>query len=872
MRIIEVCFIVLFLLFQAPPIVGSPAGPEAGPEKLHAYRAANLRQISYDLSFAIDPKLGRWTSTSRITLTIPAVDKPLTVDLLSATPREILINDQPLPTTAHNGTQVIIPAGYLREGKNTVVVTVEESFSQRQNPALHQHNALDAPDALLSTRFAPYGFCHVFAGFDQPEIRAKVQMTVSVPANWQVIGFGRESSRSTGDGRIAYSFTSNTSLSSDGIGFIAGVLKTWERRGTSRPLRILAPPNFEAGIELGQLIATVEKSLNRLDDDIFPTFPFEKLDLVITPNRRGTIQSFAGAILVPPHRLPAQTYDEADRFMASIALQNHLVRQWAGLWASPSSRREEHLWQSLLWTTSLTETLDSHYARIGFPFYSGLAQTESFLQEPFSLDDPPFSSDKRPQVDPSYTMVPWVFRGSGILHERFVRDDDHDWKNALGAFARKKGGQAVAFADFLKELDDEVSPHPDDSWPAIMNATTIPKLEVSLSCYKNRMTELAIHAPSPIGKHAMPRQLEVALLYRDGKGNLVPRETLRTPIQNFPVKFKEASGLLCPTLVIPNPRQTYHAEYRLDKQTVASLTNTLHRLLDPALRLSAWNHLWIMTLNGYFSPQNMAHTLQKNLLLEQDPAAVDLGGRMIVRLLEWTAAFTENNGPDVLAWEQFLEQAMTTHASVSRLHDSWQRLYFEIGESRRVQDAISQFLTKSFDKKNRPPSDRLWPLLARLTALHNPKAESLRARMTEISGDSAPLWNTALNLTLPDFKKKRQFIMDTLAQTSELTTDDLGLILPLLFPLHQTDMKERLADEFWLTLQGNIGHSEDARLAQIIRYTVPRTCHPEGGKRLELWLATPQLPPLTKATLHQALRWERTCTVLEAAGKFDGNR
>src|SRR5215204_896990 len=158
-----------------------PATPGPGvSETLARERAAAIRDLKYELSFAIpaDRKTAvRGRSIARFLL-----EKPHRVVFDFAQPSERLTQVRAAgrviaPSVADG--HIVIPAEMTQAGANDI----EFEF-------VAGDEALNRNDEFLYTLFVPARARLTFPCFDQPDLKARYSLTLTVPAGWQAVSNG----------------------------------------------------------------------------------------------------------------------------------------------------------------------------------------------------------------------------------------------------------------------------------------------------------------------------------------------------------------------------------------------------------------------------------------------------------------------------------------------------------------------------------------------------------------------------------------------------------------------------------------------------------------------------------------------------------
>jgi aminopeptidase N len=101
------------------------------------------------------------------------------------------VDNSCLPTVpvTYNGAFLTLPAQALREGSNSVFVAHEHAFGE-DGTGLHRFVDPEDHRTYLYTYLWPYYANRVFPSFDQPNLKAKITLTVTAPEDWTVVSTG----------------------------------------------------------------------------------------------------------------------------------------------------------------------------------------------------------------------------------------------------------------------------------------------------------------------------------------------------------------------------------------------------------------------------------------------------------------------------------------------------------------------------------------------------------------------------------------------------------------------------------------------------------------------------------------------------------
>lgn len=84
-----------------------------------------------------------------------------------------------------NGLFVKIPTQYLNNGRNTLTIVFSNEYSNDGN-GLHSFTDTDSKQYLYSQCEA-YWCNRIFPSFDQPDLKATLEVTITAPTDWVII-------------------------------------------------------------------------------------------------------------------------------------------------------------------------------------------------------------------------------------------------------------------------------------------------------------------------------------------------------------------------------------------------------------------------------------------------------------------------------------------------------------------------------------------------------------------------------------------------------------------------------------------------------------------------------------------------------------
>ena len=182
--------------------------------ELAQYRKQQLSDIVYRLHFSIPKEKDQPISTTlQVEFTVNDLQNDVFLDFNEATAKlkSIKINDKKASIN-HQKEHIILAKSLLQLGKNTVAITFDAG-----------ETSLNRNNEFLYTLLVPDRASTLFPCFDQPDLKAKYNLTLTAPKDWQVLAGGKlTSSKASQEGFTTHVFDETDLMSTYLFSFVAG--------------------------------------------------------------------------------------------------------------------------------------------------------------------------------------------------------------------------------------------------------------------------------------------------------------------------------------------------------------------------------------------------------------------------------------------------------------------------------------------------------------------------------------------------------------------------------------------------------------------------------------------------------------------------
>jgi aminopeptidase N len=589
-----------------------PPPPEPGiPAALADARAARVSQVHYEVAFTVparrdEPVRGRVLAT----FTLADASKPLAFDFTQ--PAEALesvtANGQRVDVAIVNG-HILIPAVALTAGSNGVEMVFRAGDA-----------ALNRQDELMYTLFVPARASLTMPCFDQPDLKARWQLSLQIPAGWTAVANGREVGRATAASFTSLIFEETPPLPTYLFAFAAGqfVVETGERSG--RTFRMLHRETDAAKVARNRdvIFDLHARALGWLEDYTAIPYAFGKFDFVLIPSFQFGGMEHAGAVF----------YNASGLLLDESATQNQLLgramliaHETAHMWFGDlvTMRWFDDVWMKEVFANFMA-------AKIVNPSFPAVNHELRFLFQQYPAA---YDVDRTEGANPIrqslanlneagslygaiiYQKAPIVMRQL----ERILGGDA--FRDGLREYLKAHSMANATWPDLIAILDAR-TPVDLAAWSrAWVTERGRPLIRTVLEVANGKITRLAFRQEDPLGRRLVwPQRIQVVIDEAPGA------RAIEIALDTDETALPDAAALPEPRWILPVGGGLGYGGFKLDPATLSFLTTSLAQIPDPLTRGAALVALWEAMLDGDVPPAEVLRAIATALPREADELIV----------------------------------------------------------------------------------------------------------------------------------------------------------------------------------------------------------------------------------------------------------
>ncbi|MFD2574237.1 M1 family metallopeptidase [Spirosoma soli] len=719
--------------------VSQPSVETGVSQTLAQFRKQTIRQLTYALNLDIPAQKSQpipASATITFEWTAPAGGKstaPLQLDFKEEQThlQNVSVNEANIPIV-FKSEHLLISTAYLKPGRNTITIQFTAG-----------NLSLNRNDDYLYTLLVPDRARTVFPCFDQPDLKASFQLSLTVPKSWQAMtNAALQDSVVTGNRKTIHFQRSNI-IPTYLFSFVAGKFTPVSRTINNRFMTLLHRETDSSKIRLSldTIFTSHADALRFLEDYTQIPYPFQKFDFAAIPDFQYGGMEHVGAI---DYRLSSLFLDAGATRDQKLSRATLIAHETAHMWFGDlvTMRWFDDVWLKEVFANFMADKV----TETSFP--------DSNYDLQFVVDHFPaaYAVDRTEGANPigqplANLQEAGTLYGGIIYHkapimmrqlERLMGKDN--LRDGLREYLKKYAESNASWVDLIAILDART---PTDlvAWNQVwVNQTGRPKFSYQLDKQDGKISRFSIAQLGEDGsKRIWPQGFELALIYADHV------EEVTVAMNEANVVVTEAVGKPVPEFVVFNSSGQGYGLFPVDPAMIPQLTT----LKNPVTRAAAYINLYENMLTGQVvKPAQLAETYQKLLSTESEELNVRLLTSQLSDIV-WNFTKPESRLALATSVEQAAWQAMNRETAPGKKKLLF-RLYQNIALSSEARDRLYTIWNDQQAPAGVTLTEDDYTSLALALAVRDyPAATILSRQLTRIKN--------------PDRKKRLEFMMPALS-------------------------------------------------------------------------------------------------------------
>ncbi|MFZ9360015.1 MAG: aminopeptidase N [Candidatus Nanopelagicales bacterium] len=523
------------------------------------------------------------------------------IDLVSPLVESVWLNGEELNVKeVFNGTRI-----QLRNlnPENKLKIKAQCSY-MNTGEGLHRHVDPVDNEVYIYTQFEVPDCRRVFPVFEQPDIKAVLNLTVKAPTKWTVISNTETPApKNIEDNFSIWTFNQTPKMSSYLYAICAGpyAKKTdiYEGKFGKYPLAIFVRPSLSQYLDHEEIFEVTKQGFKWFEEKFQIGYPFKKYDQVFVPEfNAGAMENVGCVTFRDEYIFRSRTTRTAYESRANTIL-HELAHMWFGDLVTMK-------WWNDLWLNESFAEWAAHWASSGATQYNEAwtlfhVQRKAWAYRQDQLPSTHPIAANMPDLDSVYENFDGITyaKGASALRQLVAWVGEENFLKGLKNYFEKYAWKNTELKDLLNELSIS-SGRELDSWSKIWlessGATLLrPDIEVDEN---NLITKLLINQEppsSPPGLDPVLRPHRLALgVYEKQENKLVRTKRIEVDVVGGQTEIKELVGTKRPDLLLINDDDLTYAKIRLDSHSLNTATKEIASIESSLSRALIWGAVWDM--------------------------------------------------------------------------------------------------------------------------------------------------------------------------------------------------------------------------------------------------------------------------------------
>ncbi|MER7621385.1 aminopeptidase N [Streptomyces sp. NPDC126503] len=534
------------------------------------------------------------------------------VELKPVTLHSATLDGKPLDPASLDGNRLPLT---LTEGEHELCVRTTMRYS-RTGEGMHRFTDPTDGESYVYTQLFMEDVQRVFAAFDQPDLKAVFELTVTAPEGWTVLANSLTERQDDGRWKAA----PTPLLSTYFVCVAAGPWHSVRTEHAGLPFGIHCRRSLAAHLDADaeEILAVTRACYDRYHEKFDEPYPFDSYDQAFVPEFNAGAMENPGLVTFRDEFVFRSAVTDTERMTRAMVIAHEMAHMWFG--DLVTLRWWDDIWLNesfaeYMGYQTVNEACSDLFADTWIDF--GVTRKAWGYEADQRPSTHPVAPDPDAVPDTASALLNFdgisYAKGASALRQLVAWLGESDFLAGINIhFKRHKFGNAT-LADFIDNLaaatDRDVH-----GWAEQWLRTT------GVDVLTPRLTGEGARWQLTVDRDGgRPHRVDAGVYDRDPSGALVLRERRQLDVpQDGPAELTGPR----PALVVLNDGDLTYAKLRFDKASEESVLRGLSRLPDPLTRAVVWNALRDMVRDGVLTPGEYLEAARAHLTEESELALV----------------------------------------------------------------------------------------------------------------------------------------------------------------------------------------------------------------------------------------------------------
>jgi aminopeptidase N len=543
---------------------------------------------------------GERAFASKTTVTFEALAGTETVlDIAADTVGSATLNGVEIDVSAYDESTGIPLVGLA--GHNVVVVEAQCSYSHT-GEGLHRFVDPVDDEVYLYSQFETADAKRMFACFDQPDLKATFDLTVTAPARWTVVSNGAAAAVRDDGGARTHTFVTTPRLSTYLVALIAGPYTQWDDTYRDEhgeiPLGLYCRASLAEFMDADRLFTQTKQGFGFYHRNFAMPYAFGKYDQLFVPEFNAGAMENAGAVTFVEDYVFRSKVTRASYERRAETVLHEMAHMWFGdlvtmqwwddLWLNESFAT----FASVLCQAEATEFTQAWTTFANAEKSWAYRQDQLPSTHPVAADIPDLAA-----VEVNFDGITYA-KGASVLKQLVAYVGLEHFLAGLRDYFRAHAFDNATFSDLLVALEKASGRDLSDWGNQWLKTTGLNTLRPDFDLDDDdRFRRFAIRqsGAEPGAGETRVHRLAVGVYDDNGSGRLVRVHREELDVEGELTEVPALQGVSRGKLILVNDDDLTYCSLRLDEESLATALGRIADIAEPLPRTLVWSAAWEMT-------------------------------------------------------------------------------------------------------------------------------------------------------------------------------------------------------------------------------------------------------------------------------------
>ncbi len=341
--------------------------------------------------------------------------------------------------------------------ENELVVTADCAY---MNTGEGLHRFIDPVDkeTYLYSQFESADSRRMYASFEQPDLKATFQLTVTAPSHWKVVSNSPSPAPTVhGDGTATWAFDATPRISTYITALVAGpyhrVSDTYSGPYGTYPLDVYCRESLAEYLDSDEIFTVTKQGFAYFEEQFGTPYPFAKYDQLFVPEFNAGAMENAGCVTILEDYVFRSRVTDAAYEQRANTILHELAHMWFGDLVTMT-------WWDDLWLNESFAEWASHWGNVNATRYNNAWTTFANLRKAWA-----YRQDQLPSTHPiaadmvdldavkvNFDGITYA-KGASALRQLVAWVGEEQFLAGVRAYFAKHAWGNTELSDLLSELE-----------------------------------------------------------------------------------------------------------------------------------------------------------------------------------------------------------------------------------------------------------------------------------------------------------------------------------------------------------------------------------------------------------------------------------